>query len=353
MNYKEKEKIVRRIVLGKVFAKVKWKQEEIPVQFIDPSQDILYEADLIYDEKYQSCIDNEVLTLEESHQLLIDRGDWSKEEETKLETIQKEIKILQSELTNSRFQKNYERSLLNSIEKGKRLVKELSTKKNQLFDTTAEFIAERSRKHFIISKIANINIPKEVSPHFLDLLSISYFDTHMINEEQLREIARSDPWRLYWSMIKETGNSLFKTAITEITQYQYLLCSWSRMYDFAFENQDRPSDEIIEDNERFDAWCEAQIKKNERERNIKSIEDRFPKNNSGIGRQEIFFLADSEGAKEVFELNDGFTRKALQAREKFIKEKGVVRDQELPDVKKDLRMAMNQYASQETQKRLH
>jgi hypothetical protein len=129
-----------------------------------------------------------------------------------------------------------------------------------------------------------------------------------------------------------------------MTELQYHLLLWSRIYDSVYENPNRPTDDVISDDVKFDAWyrqeserIDAEIRKNATERAIGSI--------SGTGGQEVFIPADLEGAKEVYQLNDMNARTRIAQRQKAIESNGVLKESELPDVAKDLKMEMNRLAS--------
>lgn len=354
MDHYQRNRLVRRIIIGKLDTEADWQNTVYKLSFQDPTLEILYQSDVLYQNSYKKLLeDSSVMTLEQSHKQLIERGHWSVEQDQKIEKINKEIEILQERLPSLRFKKTAEKTVINSIEKGKAKLKELNDIKNQLFPYTAEFISERSKRHFIIRNITKINDCLLLNTNFaknnsfLDFLSVYYYDEHSISTSQLRELSRTDPWRLYWTLSKDTGTSLFRTPATEITDYQYWLVYWSKVYDFAYESQDRPTEDVISDDEKFDAWYKWQSKKIDDELKKRSLDNSFP-NNSGVGRQETFIIADKEGAKDVYDMNDQQSRAIIKERENFIKEKGEVKDQYLPDVQRDLRVLMNQAASSET-----
>lgn len=353
MKQHEREKIVRRIVAGKVYAKLDYLDQELNVVFTDPDNDIIYYSELVYEKHFEKCIENKIMTLEQSYAVLKERGEWNDEKEAKIQKTKEEVDYLQENFERFAFQKAQQRAMMASIERGKKLLDDLIREKNQLFESTAEFLAERAKKRYIVSKIYQTedDVNTNNMPNFLDTLCLAYFDKYLVTEKQLREIARTDPWRLYWCMNKQTGNSLFKNAITEITQYQYLLCSWSRVYDYAYENNERPTDDIIENDDKFDIWLSTKIAKDNKERQKRALELNLPKNNTGVGRSEVFIMADAEGAKDVYNLNDPMARTNIKKRTEFIQKKGYVREQDLPDVQKELRMAMNQQGQQEILRR--
>jgi len=129
-----------------------------------------------------------------------------------------------------------------------------------------------------------------------------------------------------------------------MTDLQYSLVFWSKLYDFAFESMDRPSHEIIADDEKFDHWyktecerLEGELKKNKLKN---TIDDAY-----GGGGSEVFIPADREGAKEVYDLNDLNAKNRITQRQKAIEIKKEVREEQLPDVKRDIQMEAVKAAS--------
>jgi hypothetical protein len=129
--------------------------------------------------------------------------------------------------------------------------------------------------------------------------------------------------------------------------WQYLLCYWSQIYDYVFESPDGPKGEDVNDNEVIDNWLMLQAAEQEK----KTLGETGPKinNNRIANAQEVFVMADTpEDAKKVYkELNSPSARRKIQQRQKWIQDKGSVKEQNLPDTKRMLQMEMNKaFASQ-------
>jgi hypothetical protein len=133
-----------------------------------------------------------------------------------------------------------------------------------------------------------------------------------------------------------------------MTEYQYALVSWTKVYDFAFESDNRPTDDVLEDDDQFDGWYKAEVDRILKE--IKKNQNDYGKNsvssNSGnkIGRSEVFIPADAEGSREVYDLNDPIARSNIKQRQKLLEAKGACREDEMPDTKREIQMCLNKLA---------
>jgi hypothetical protein len=285
------------------------------------------------------------MTLQQSYDHLKKDGTWSDAKELELQGLYKDIKELQEKLGKFQFHKAQQREIKRMLKAGKDRIASLEETKNQLRSTTIEHFANGAKQHFIVKNIVE-GVPVELmtSPSFLDTLVVYYYKENSISEAQIRELARTDPWRLYWTVSKDTGTPLFPHSIVEMTDLQYALLLWSRIYDFAYESTNRPGDEVIKDNDKFDAWYRDECNRIEAEIRKNAAERALPGN--GFGGQEVFIPADSEGAREVYQLNDLNARNRIAQRQKALDQNGSLLEAQLPDVARDLKMEVNRLASQ-------
>lgn len=350
MDFDERSRLVRRICCGKLRTSTTYNNQEIQVIFQDPSLEILSEADYTYEQFYnENKDDGDFITLEESYQLLIDKGEWSEKHDLDLSISKANLRRLKDDLKHLQFQKARARAVKKLIDEEKEKISQLEQKKNQLYTYTLEFITDKVKKRFIIKNITQLENKNLLdNENFVNKLILLYYRENLISEEVLREISRTDPWRLYWSLGKDTGN-LFNRPAIDITDWQYLLVTWSKIYDFSFESMNRPTKEVIEDNNKFDAWYEDECERLEKELSKSSMEKSIGANR--LSGNEIFIPADAEGAKEVYALNDPVTRRKIQKRTALIKEKGAIRDQDLPDVRQNIQMEANKLAMEQTKQR--
>jgi hypothetical protein len=350
MTFEERQKLVRRITSGKLYGIMNHNNEEHYVVFTDPVLSFLTEADFVYTKVYKNLVSNkDVMTLESSYKLLREKGIWTDQMQQDLVSLESDLEKLQAKVIQLKFQKAHQKSIKNLIKQTKEKIIELARVRDQLWESTAEFFAERHKTRFLMKKIVQVENQQLLEdPNFLDILSVYYYKENFVEEAKTREIARTDPWRLYWIVSKDTGTHLFPHSCVEMTDLQYALVSWSRVYDFAFSSSNRPSDDIVEDDDAFMAWYRAEVKRISSESQRQALEQSL---GSGFGSQEVFVPADSEGAKEVYDLNDPIGRSRIKERQKALLIKGQLHQAELPDVKRDINMELNRLASENTKNR--
>jgi hypothetical protein len=344
LDFLEKQRLVRRITSGTLYGQLSYQYESYPVVIRDPSLDLLTEADYVYSSATKDLRDNHNLfTLEESYKILEEDGRWTQNMEGEMAGVAADLKTLHENLDAAKFNKVEQKAIRATIDKGKKRHNELYSIKNQLYSSTLEYVAERSRRRWLIGRISTVT-PSYLleNIHFKDQLVVYFFNESDIAESAIRELSRADPWRLYWTTSKDTGTPLFRHSATEITDLQYILVLWSKIYDFAYNSPNRPDDKTINDDTLFDSWYQKEIKRLEAEQKRSEIDQKF---GGGTGKQEMFIPADPEGAKEVYELNDPTSRMIVKERQKFIDKKGEVPEAQLPDVQREIQMQLNQLRS--------
>ena len=159
-------------------------------------------------------------------------------------------------------------------------------------------------------------------------------DQESIPVEEMREIARTEPWRSSWSMGKE---KVFGISVKDFNDDQKTIVSLSKMYDNAYESMECPPDDVFADDDMFDGWMIYQRRQREKERKQQDLDRVAGKNAGNAG--EVFIVAESEqDVDRIQSLNDAGTRRQLQQKFNYIKSQdGTVKEKDLPDVKMDLR----------------
>ena len=340
MDFIEKRQLLNRILSGIFLGKVEVQSEIYFPEFKDPDMNVKIHSDFVYKNAIDEAKTSGVFTLDESYKVLTDNGTWTAKLENELITLEKDIPKLQKAINSFKFQKAKQRMTAEALKAAKLRVSCLLDIKNQLYTSTAEFLAEQAQRRYIIQNITK-NIPQHLleDKAALSTLIVYYYKEGQISEPKVRELARTDPWRLYWAASKGTGNPIFNRPLCDITDLQYLLLAWTKIYDFAFECTNRPSDDIVNNDEMFDSWYKEEIERLDKERRAETHSLKVP------DAQEVFIPADAEGAKEVYELNDAVSRSKIKQREAFLEKKGIVNESELPDTQKDLKMQANRLAA--------
>ncbi len=347
MDFEGRTNLCYRIITGLTVVSY----EEATFYIYDPTGPQLYELNSYYDEVLEKLLKN-VPSENDLINILTEKGLWSEAKDKEIEEVQKTIKELRNELASLEFKSLEKQKVLDAIERGQIVLKTLTGTKMSLLTNSAEYQAKLEKYKrclflftFNENKVRVWNSWQEFmkSPDkMLNRLVLSAFFNEDINEKTIREVARSDPWRGLWLTACKCG-TLFDSPITHLTDYQRALVSWSNLYDSVFEHPDSPSSEIINNDILLDEWFNMQQEKRKGEK--KSSDDvvnSLTKNSKIRGAKELFIVVDTpEDARKVYELNDGVTKGLITSRENLIKSKGVIAEQNLPDIKSGLMMDLN------------
>ena len=346
MDIAERERLIARISWGYIPATIRTNDSNL-VSFLlhSPTPEEQAQAAMIYSiERQRAAVvglpsESEVL----ANMINLDR--WSLQKEDEIEGLQKDIHTIRRGLLDLRFNTTKleaARSLLRRAEKA--LIERL-TNRHDLLQGSAEAHAEIGRQRYLIGRITETEnhelvwlIPEdfdncEDNELVLQLCEI-FFQRSRVPVALIRELARSPQWRVYWEVAKNT-NELFCNNVLSWSINQRELAYWSTIYDSVYGAYDRPPKEIVEDDDLLDSWFIRQGEKIEH----RTQSGAMPKSNK-LGRHEEFIMADREGAKRVYQMNDPATRARIKAKQQMVAKRGMVREQDMPDSQNEMRQQL-------------
>lgn len=171
---------------------------------------------------------------------------------------------------------------------------------------------------------------------------IRHWNENRITHEEFRELARTEPWRSYSSARKEDA---FGVAPIDLNDEQRTLLLYTKMYEGVYNHPECPSDELIEDDDALDGWMIDNKKRVEREKNQRAIDKKLGDKHKDA--TEVFLPAESkEQIKKIEELNDTQAKMTKMQRNALLKQKGKVKEADMPDVKQELQMKSQQMVTQ-------
>ena len=314
MDYNLKQKLLNRVFSAEVFCKTSLENPRF-VLFKHPLLLLKLKLDQIYDISYDLAIGRRMFSECEALEVATTNNIWSKHHECDIENIKKYIEKLDKDLDNTLVK--YQGPLLDETKKKKsnaeiKLAK-LKYKRDQIVANTAEKFAETKKHEFLTRQItylddgSNLFEPKNhhiVSEYnqveLIAKLAQLYFVDSVLKESQIRLLARSNPWRLYYNPARHIGFNVFNRLPQDYTDEQISLLYWSSIYDYAFESSNRPEQPIIDDDIRFDKWLDDQDKKD----NKKYLKIKLPESRrKGVGTTEVFIPCSPDMVEEVEKLN--------------------------------------------------
>jgi len=294
------------------------------------------EIDFLRETVLQECKEEGILLEEELVNILAETGAWTEKDDANVKSLEKEVRRCQHGIRSAEFNATKRRLLEKKLSKTKEELSGLTEQRAALMALTAESRAEEFVRRYMIFMSATDKLGRQIwetEEDFLattdfelvDCLTLKYLENHIMQEEDLRMVARSGMWRFRWSASKN-GESLFGKPVAEWSELQSALVYWSQFYDFVFDSPDRPSDNIIENDNALDAWVRDQ----QGDSSGSSTASNAPKVKGAI--QEQFIVVpdgDKETINKVHSMNSKADRRKISAERNEIKEKGRVSEWEL------------------------
>lgn len=353
---KERERLLYKILAGKERVILSDNGVKKPFWIKSPSlEDQLIACD-IYDEALSEAELNELMTEEEAIEVAIRKGFWGGKKEEDLKIAIENIDKLKVGLYKAvkKLEKEKAREALKTT---REFIKELNQLKYKFASKTCEHFANIVKyKYLIGSGLYYINDKKvwernemlEDQSHLLEDAYISSL-LNRISEQQIRELARNDPWRPIW-IAKEVEGKIFGKPACELSDEQKAIISWSRLYDSCHEDPNKPPDSVIEEDDMFDGWLI--VRKKEKEKEMKKSKWETAIENPKIANaQEIFIQAADPGKgfgeltdedlEEINDMNDGQAIKLKNERMNAIKHFGEIKEADMPDTSRYIQMELN------------
>ena len=339
----EREFYISRICAGYIKYKI---NPELSIYVHPLTIDQQYEANEVFRDAYNEALLSEVITGEECMEMLKDIDLWSDKEEESLERLGKDIEELKVQLYNAAFRNELKNTIRKALSKAKNKFLELASKRATYDFLTCKGYAVFCRYNWTLENATKYPDDSTYDWEHVDLNSVlSFYHKEQLDDEQLRELAKTEPWRSIWSSSKKNG-AIFNRCGVELTEEQRSLIAWSSMYDNVYESMECPPDNVIEDDDVLDGWLIIQKRKREEEQK-KSSADNVIGNSKINNADEVFIMTDPQSAKDVDSLNDPVTQATKKARVKDIKRrekagKKFTKHAKLRDVKQRVQMEANQ-----------
>lgn len=311
-------------------------------------------AEQVYLNRYLEARFLGVMTHDEILSKLIELRLWSSEFQLELDALPKKIEDMKYGLfmAYDKFQKRDH--LKKALNNTKKRVLELLVKRECLKRESAEGIALLCKNRFLIcasttdaygNRLWDSNNYGSQDTKLVDALLREYVASKH-NDETIRYLARTEPWRTIWGVSKATNN-IFGVPAVNLTDEQKSLIWWSRLYDSVYESTERPDTEVLNDDDMLDGWMIHQHKKGEELRNQGEGDNKKP------GHKEVFLFADTEeDAARIYRMNDSNSRSILRQRMATIqKHGGKVSETHMPDAQIAMREQAMRAMSEHVQRR--
>jgi len=250
---------------------------------------------LIYDrcsKVWSECLD--LLTKDEMLNFMLENEIWTLDEQKELDNLPDLIDNLKSDLYKAYTQFKYRDTIRQKLKNSRERLNKLYGKRHVYDDVTKDghynFIksmymvgfgvyTERGERYWTRDSFltADFNVLESVTRQYTEKL---------LNDKQIRSLARSVQWRTYWQLNKNPRDIFQVNSLAELSDEQRALIWWSQQYDSIYSaGEDTPDDEVIEDDDLLDGWIKAQNKKSKRKQSDSSSTDGK--------RQDVFVIVEN------------------------------------------------------------
>lgn len=321
MNDKEKERYINRILSGSIRCKLEGKAVYISMSsFTDK-----LEGNEIYSECLSEAELNGVFTEDQVISEMISAGLWSHEEDRQMESLPEQLEDLKVGLFKSDGNDKLQEGIRKKLKEKKDEFYSLVQKRSDFTKHTSSGLSETIESQYllytsVVDRSGNFLFDGEnfwdEDLKIIDSIYSQYISS-FIREADLREIARTDPWRSIWNASK-SENSLFGVPASRLNKDQKALVNWSRFYDSVNESPEAPADRVIKDDDMLDGWVISQSRKREKDKFRRDMEEKANKH-SGAGEIGIPVGSDRM-ARQVDDLNNPMAKRKIEGIKKTTRE---------------------------------
>lgn len=336
------EKLFYRIICGYFFIYI----DDIKYKVVQPSIDIKYEAEILYDtiiddNKY----DKRWMTENEINIYLEYNSIWNNNKQQELKKLEKSLDNFKIELFLNYSDEKKKTLFKKQISQIRKKIDELYKDKNCMSHLDIKTHAMSIKNEFILmntiydgkNNLVFKNPYSETSDHKKLQLFIAEILEYNITPDLIRKLVKSDFWRSYVSAV-----NLYIDIHKINDDYRHLI-SLHKMYDNVRQHPECPSDQIIEDDDALDGWFLHQNKKIEKEKKKNAILNKFGGNIKEKAGEVFVMTQDIEESKDIYDLNDPNQRQNI--RELITlgsNSKDGIKWQDLPFIQRELKQKANE-----------
>ena len=344
MKQHEREYFVSRLRSGMYLVEY----DNFRLKVVSPTIEDEFYINKAFMEAFEEAYHQELMTQDDMQEWMYEKGLWTEEDDTKLKQFNDNIEKLKIQIFENRYKEELREQARKYLRVTEEAIRKQQQKKDSLFENTCEgtaftrnCIEQIKRCTFLGSELCDFSVVD--ANKVFSLVTGSY-----LIESDVRELARSEPWRSIWLMKEDTGQTLFTNCPErELTYDQRNICVWSRMYDNVQESTECPDDEVINDDDMLDGWFIIQRKKQEKEKLESTVESMT--NNSKIANsQEVFIMTDNQQQADMINSANSLHGQLLK-KQRLAQVKaagGELKDQQLQDKQLELRTISNQQYKQ-------
>jgi len=240
--------------------------EDTPVPLIlhIPTAEIKARSSIIYDIHFRQALQDGLMRKEAVIEHFTILGEWNPQTDVEIAGIREDIQTMKKGLLDYLFQKEKLEKIRATIRNAEKALMERITMRMKLTKISADSYALMMQQRFVINKVTKTmddilywptdkTFSDERNIELINRLVKIFYQSSFISVGQMREIARTHPWRALWMANKNNGH-WFNKSPDECSDLQQSLLYWSSVYDVVFESMNRPIKDIVEDDDLLDSW---------------------------------------------------------------------------------------------------
>lgn len=314
----------------------------VKLKILPPTIEDEYFINLAYKEAYDEAYSQDVMTEEDMLFWTYQKGLWTEEDDTKIKDLENNLEKLKVKMYENRFKSDVRETARAYLRATEKALVSARGKKAVHYENTCEGVS------FTKKCMEQIKRCTFLGNELCDFSSIdgtivwSAFTRSFLPEGQVRELARTEPFRSLWMMHSEIGRKIFRNLPErELTFDQNNISIWSRMYDNVQESHECPSEDVINDDDLLDGWFIIQRKKQEHNKLISEVEG-MTSNDRIANSEEIYIFTNSkEEAERIDDANTIHAKMLKKDRMQQIKQAGSLQDHELQDKRLEIQRMSN------------
>lgn len=354
MDLARRELLIARICSGTLRLRVYNEfGKEVVVVVRQTTREQRYFAQELYQDTLEEARLDGAYTEDSLLVFLYKQGLWDEARESMFRQIEKDVEEFKTKLVGLAFRTAERNASKRALQNAKDKYKELLLQRHAYDHLTCEGAAGMARTRYLLacSLIWPSGQPVLPSDALWDnptaegcsLLLENAFEAYLhakLPDEQIREVARTEPWVGTWMTRASTGG-VFGVPAVDLTDEQVRLQVWSQMYENICAHPECPPHEIIDDDDICDGWLILQ--RREREKKQKETRTENAVGNEKIrNSEEVFIVAESaEDARLIESMNDEAAMRIKKQRDAEVRRKGQVQHVDLSDVRAWCQMEAN------------
>lgn len=339
----DREILLNRIIAGTLICPISIGGKLRHFLLKRPTAQTRYLASRVYEEVLENEGFDGLLDNYQAEDQLARLGLWISDNHKTIEKLKKDVEEIKVGVFKSFYSSKKNAAVRKMLRNTQLALNKLEEAKHLFDSLTLEGYATMKKTHYLIAhSLYHMNGDRVWGDDWEDddsgLLErvLYYVNSQTVPVDKLRVLSRTDPWRSYWNVGKDSN--IFGIPPIDYTDEQKTLCLLSSMYDGVWGHPECPSEAIVEDDDACDGWMIDQRKKGEQEKNKNTVENTL----QNLKGQEIYIPASSpEDVDKINDMNSFQSKMVQKNRFQQIKEQGKVKELDLHDKKQELNRAIH------------